>query len=337
MNSSQDEEHKGKILLVDDRPDNLKLLSLVLEQKGYYTQEIVDGYTAIEVAREIVPDLILLDIMMPKIDGYQVCLSLKKYSQTKEIPIIFLSAVDDTIYKVKALELGGADYITKPFSLDEVVVRVEKQIEIQRLQKQLQQQNDLLQQEIYKRIQAETALRRANQQLKYLATTDSLTGTANRRRFDEYLKQEWQRLTRERAPIGLIVGDIDYFKLYNDTYGHQAGDRCLQQVARAILNSVKRSADLVARYGGEEFAIILPRTPLAGAIHVAHKIKTAVRQLNKPHEKSPVSNFVTVTQGVTETIPSHEKSPEVLIKVADRALYDAKKQGRDSIVSYPLS
>jgi diguanylate cyclase (GGDEF)-like protein len=336
MHSGQDEVYKGKILLVDDRADNLKVLSLVLEQKGYYTHEILDGQTAIEVAREILPDLILLDIMMPEIDGYQVCLSLKEYSQTKEIPIIFLSAVEDPTYKVKALELGGADYITKPFSLDEVVVRVEKQLEIHRLQKQLQQQNNLLQQEIYKRIQAETALRQANQQLKYLATTDSLTETANRRQFDEYLKQEWQRLTRERAPIGLIIGDIDYFKLYNDTYGHQAGDRCLQQVARAILDTVQRPADLVARYGGEEFAVILPRTAIAGAIHVAHKIQTAVNHLNILHEKSPVSNFVTVTQGVTGTIPSQEKSPEVLIRVADTALYDAKKQGRNSIVSYPL-
>jgi diguanylate cyclase (GGDEF)-like protein len=336
MHSGQDEVYKGKILLVDDRADNLKLLSLVLEQKGYYTHEILDGQTAIEVAREILPDLILLDIMMPEIDGYQVCLSLKEYSQTKEIPIIFLSAVNESVNKVKALELGGADYITKPFSLDEVVVRVEKQLKIHRLQKQLQQQNNLLQQEIYKRIQAETALRQANQQLKYLATTDSLTETANRRQFDEYLKQEWQRLTRERAPIGLIIGDIDYFKLYNDTYGHQTGDRCLQQVARAILDTVQRPADLVARYGGEEFAVILPRTAIAGAIHVAHKIQTAVNHLNILHEKSPVSNFVTVTQGVTGTIPSQEKSPEVLIRVADTALYDAKKQGRNSIVSYPL-
>lgn len=337
MNSSQDEVHKEKILLVDDRPDNLKLLSLVLEQKGYYTREIVDGQTAIEVARKIVPDLILLDIMMPEIDGYQVCLALKEYSHTKEIPIIFLSAVEDTIHKIKALELGGADYITKPFSLDEVVVRIEKQLEIQRLQKQLQQQNDLLQQEISKRIQAETALRQANQQLQYLATTDSLTKTANRRRFDRYLHQEWQRLTREKAPIGLILGDIDYFKLYNDTYGHQAGDRCLQQVARAILHAVRRPADLVARYGGEEFAVILPRTALAGAIHVARKIQAAVRELNIPHEKSPVSNFVTVTQGVTETIPSQEKSLEVLIGVADKALYAAKERGRNTIVSSSLS
>ena len=163
-----------------------------------------------------------------------------------------------------------------------------------------------------------------------------MTETANRRQFDEYLKQEWQRLTRERAPIGLIIGDIDYFKLYNDTYGHQTGDRCLQQVARAILDTVQRPADLVARYGGEEFAVILPRTAIAGAIHVAHKIQTAVNHLNILHEKSPVSNFVTVTQGVTGTIPSQEKSPEVLIRVADTALYDAKKQGRNSIVSYPL-
>ena len=173
-------------------------------------------------------------------------------------------------------------------------------------------------------------LEEANQELHRLVTIDGLTQVANRRRFDEYLRQEWRRLAREQAPLSLIMCDVDFFKLYNDTYGHQAGDECLKQVAGAIDNSIERPADLVARYGGEEFAIILPNTDRNGATYVAEKIRIAIKALQIPHSASRVSTRVTLSLGVATLVPFPAFSQEMLIDTADRALYHAKAQGRDS-------
>ena len=173
------------------------------------------------------------------------------------------------------------------------------------------------------------ALKRANLELENLAALDSLTQVANRRRFDDYLTQEWKRLVRERQPLALLLGDVDYFKAYNDYYGHQGGDDCLIKVAQALNRTVKRPADLVVRYGGEEFAVILPNTDIKGAIVVAEAIRLEVQQLQLPHPQSQVSEFVSLSLGVTSMIPTLERSPEALIMTADRALYAAKQQGRN--------
>jgi diguanylate cyclase (GGDEF)-like protein len=176
----------------------------------------------------------------------------------------------------------------------------------------------------------------ANQELKRLATLDGLTGLANRRRFDEYIEQEWQRLAREQEPLSLILCDIDFFKLYNDTYGHQAGDDCLKQVATALRHSVKRPADLVARYGGEEFAVILPHTTAAGALCLAKSIHQQVRQLRLAHPGSTVSQYVTLSLGVAGLIPCSGVTPAKLIAAADAALYEAKTTGRDRVILVEL-
>lgn len=183
----------------------------------------------------------------------------------------------------------------------------------------------------------ETALQTANQQLQRLVYLDDLTQIANRRRFDEYLSLEWQRLARETAPLSLILCDVDYFKRYNDTYGHQAGDACLQHVAQAISRVIKRPTDLVARYGGEEFAVILPNTTASGAVHVASAIHEEVQRLLIPHVTSSVSKFITLSVGVSSTVPQKEFSPEALIAVADKALYEAKEQGRNRVIVRPLA
>ncbi len=172
-------------------------------------------------------------------------------------------------------------------------------------------------------------LAKANRELQLLAAVDSLTKVANRRKFDEYLKLKWREMAREKAPLSLILCDIDFFKRFNDTYGHQAGDLCLQQVASALIHAVKRPEDLVARYGGEEFAAILPHTDSAGAIHVAEKIGVAVRELKIPHADSAVNQYVTISLGVASAIPQIESCPEDLIAAADQALYHAKESGRD--------
>ena len=324
------------ILLVDNNPHDLKHLTISLDRKGYQTKKALDGNKAIKIAQETQPDLILLDLRTPPINGYQVCSFLKDSDRTNKIPIIFFSDSHNQTDKVKAIEIGGVDYITKPFYLEEAVARIERQLEIQRLQQLLQHQNILLQKEIERRTKVEIALRQANQELHCLATIDDLTGVANRRQFDQYLEREWRRLAREKAPLSLILLDIDYFKQYNDSKGHQAGDNCLEQVAQAIAQAVQRPADLVARYGGEEFAIILPHTSLKGAIYIANKIKIAVRHLNLDHPSSDVSDIVTISQGVSSTIPFIETSPESLIYDADLALYNAKSQGRNQLRAHTV-
>jgi diguanylate cyclase (GGDEF)-like protein len=177
--------------------------------------------------------------------------------------------------------------------------------------------------ELYEQVQ------RANAELQHLATHDKLTGLANRRYFDDYLDQEWRRLTRERAPLSLILLDIDYFKPYNDTYGHLAGDACLEQVAAAIRRTIKRPADLAARYGGEEFAVILPNTDLAGAIHAANLMQQEIASARLPHGSSPNHPYVTVSLGIATTYPSQTRQALDLVDQADQALYQAKDQGRN--------
>ncbi|MBD3880309.1 diguanylate cyclase [Phormidium tenue FACHB-886] len=204
------------------------------------------------------------------------------------------------------------------------------------LEQRVSQRTQELQQEIAERISTQQALQRANQELEKLAYVDGLTQVSNRRHFDQVLEREWGRLTREQASLSLILCDADFFKRYNDRYGHQAGDYCLQQIAKAIDRSVKRPGDMVARYGGEEFVAILPLTSAEGAMRVAQEIQAAVHQLQLLHEDSAVSQFVTVSLGVATVVPTLKQSPADLIAAADQALYEAKAAGRDRIISTKL-
>ena len=186
--------------------------------------------------------------------------------------------------------------------------------------------------DITSRKRAEVALEKANRELQRLSVLDGLTQVANRRRFDEALNEEWQRLSRERAPLSLIFCDIDYFKLYNDTYGHQAGDDCLRAVADTINANCQRPGDFVARYGGEEFIVILPNTEAEGAVHLAEDIREEIERLKIPHMRSQVSRYITLSLGISCVFPSVHITPESLIGAADKALYEAKNQGRNRTV-----
>lgn len=306
---------QSNILIVDDCLDNLELLAAILVNSGYWVSTSNRGDLAIEQAKNNIPDLILLDVCMPELNGLEVCQILRENYQTKDIPIIFLSALHETETKVDAFSFGGDDYVTKPFEIEEILMRVETQLRKSRSQFQIQAQN--------------IRLERENSQLKQLVRVDSLTQIANRHYFDECLRREWYRGIREQFPLSLILADIDYFKLYNDCFGHQQGDICLQKAAKAISKVVKRPADLVARYGGEEFAIILPQTQAENALHIAEKIRLSVKQLNLAHPESLVNQTVSLSLGVASIVPNAQFEIEQLLVAADQALYRAKKQGRD--------
>ncbi len=313
----------ASLLIVDDHFENVRSLALLLSNSGYLVRKATSGEMALETIRVAHPDLVLLDIRMPEMNGYEVCERLKANPKTSNIPIVFLSASNDTDDKVQAFAMGGADYVTKPFQAEEVLARVRHQITILRQQQQLAAQNEQLQ-------QIEAALQQANLELRRIANTDSLTQIANRRCFNETLEQEWQRLKREQQPLSLILCDIDYFKQYNDRYGHPAGDACLQQVAQAISRCINRPADKITRYGGEEFAIILPNTDQEGAITIVETIQKTLECLQIPHATSAIAEHITLSLGIACLIPTLISSPQDLIADADAALYQAKQQGRDA-------
>ena len=477
------------ILVVDDHPTNLILLMQILANHSYKIRFSPNGNIALRSIQLMQPDLILLDINMPDMDGYTLCQILKKDPDTKDIPIIFISALGEAGDKVRAFNLGAVDYITKPFEPVEVLARIEYHLRWQESQIQLKTQNNQLQlllsisqaineaenidsaleviltqvchslgwdlgevwifdqehnyficsqghyirdshlisfyesektlnftpnlglagliwrtqkpqwiddlskvveenkfigiekalavglygvlgvpvicQEnpkaimlffckeplnikedilhlmmavadqlgsLIQRRQAEDQLRQLNLELKKLANLDGLTQVANRRRFDNYLAQEWKRSLREKQYLSLILCDVDYFKAYNDSYGHLAGDECLQKVAQTMNAHVKRPADLVARYGGEEFVVVLPNTTVSGAQQVAITLKEQLEKLQIPHAQSLVKPYVTMSLGVASVIPHINLSLADLIDCADQALYEAKRQGRNRIV-----
>lgn len=491
------EIHQSNILVVDDHPANLSLLMQILTGQGYKVRVSPNGNLALRSIHLMLPDLILLDINMPDMDGYTLCQHLKSQPQTKDIPVIFISALGETWDKVRGFTLGAVDYITKPFEPVEVLARIQHQLQWQASQAHLKLQNIQLQlllsttqainaakdvdsaleailtqicqslgwdlgeawipdqegnylvcspgcyigdqglrrfydqtrslrftpdmglvgkvwssqqpqmiedlsagvsddeflsvkyaidagvrgvisipvisqqeavtessrsvvavlnffqkkilvirldslqlimtiadqlSSFIQRKQAEDQLRELNLELKKLANLDGLTQVANRRRFDDYLLQEWRRSMREEQWLSLVLCDVDYFKLYNDYYGHLAGDDCLQRVAQTMNDQVQRPADLVARYGGEEFVLLLPNTPSEGAQQVAFNLQSRIQSLRLPHAQSKVKPYVTMSLGVASVIPRANSSPEVLIIAADQALYQAKHQGRDQVV-----
>jgi diguanylate cyclase (GGDEF)-like protein len=297
------DDSRRKILIVDDVPANIMVMNEILKNE-YEVFFARSGADALEISFSEKPDLILLDIMMPGMDGYEVCGRLKADPQTKGIPVIFVTAMGEVADETRGLEIGAIDYIIKPVSPPIVRARVKNHIELKK----------------YRDI------------LENLSLIDGLTGIANRRHFDEVFDREWRRALRFTNPLSMIMIDIDFFKDYNDCYGHLEGDECLRTIARIIKESVNRGGDTVARYGGEEFSVLLPMTGAEKAFYLAEKVRENIEKMRIPNFRSEINGYVTVSVGVATDIPQRNTSPSTLIDNADKALYLAKNGGRNRVV-----
>ena len=288
------------LLIVDDDKHNRLLLTELFEGE-YKIIQAKNGLQALELARAHAPDLILLDVLMPEMDGMAVIRALKRDDATRHIPVIFITALDSAADEELGLDLGAVDYIAKPFHPPIARVRVRNHLQIVHQRRLLEQ----------------------------IAALDGLTGIPNRRRFDEALAQEWSRCQRSGLPLSLIVADVDQFKQYNDTLGHAAGDRVLQDVAAALRQAARRPGDLAARYGGEEFVLLLPETDAPQAQLLADELLQRMAARKLPHPAASAAPCVTLSLGGITTIPASSEVALDFFERADAALYQAKAQGRN--------
>lgn len=297
-----DPDRRPKLLVVDDQPANIQVLHRAFSADCQVFMA-TSGAQALAVCREQHPDLVLLDVVMDGMDGHEICRQIKADSRISDIPVIFVTAHNDSRQETQGLELGAVDFISKPINPDVVRARVKTHVK-------LKLQSDLL---------------------RKMAFVDGLTGAFNRRYFDHCLSTEWLRASRNHTSLGLILIDVDYFKRYNDCYGHQAGDDCLKKIAKALRLGLHRPADVVVRYGGEEFACLLPDTDFGGAMKVAHHLENEVRELQIAHKGSDVAGSVTVSMGVAVKTAGSPSSFEELLTMADEQLYKAKNAGRAQV------
>lgn len=290
------------LLIVDDEKQN-RLLLTELFGTTYKIIQAKNGVQALEKARQHRPDLILLDVLMPEMDGMGVLRELKRDDATRLIPVIFITALDSATDEENGLNLGAVDYISKPFHPPIVRVRVRNQLQLVHQQRLLEQ----------------------------LASLDGLTGIPNRRQFDATLLKEWHRCQRNQQPLSLIVADVDFFKKYNDALGHAAGDRVLQEVAATLRQAARRPGDLVARYGGEEFVLLLPETNATGAQALAEGLQQLLHSKALPHPDSSLGPWLTMSMGGNTIVPSTTALDPEFFALADAALYRAKHQGRNQV------
>lgn len=306
-----------KTLVIEDSRSSLKLLCDHVRKMGITPIPAETGTSGIDLFLKERPDLILLDIIMPDIDGYDVARQIRQLEPPGDwTPIIFLSSLNKDKDIEMGIAAGGDDFLLKPIS--EIVLASK----IRAMQRIIQMRQSLL---VLTR-----KLDSANQELKRLTSLDGLTGIPNRRHFDEVLLREWRRAMRQGEELSILMCDIDFFKQYNDTYGHQSGDECLCRIAQTLTGSMDRGGDLLARYGGEEFVAVLPGTSLSGVSFVAAQMRRAVSQLAIPHPGSPYGH-VTASFGVASAVAMPETDPQAIVGAADRALYKAKHGGRNRV------
>lgn len=312
------------VLLVDDQMMVAEgIRRMLVDETDIAFHYCSDPSQAVAMAMEIKPTIILQDLILPDIDGYALVKAYRANEATHNIPIIVLSTKEGPEDKSLAFDRGANDYLVKLPDKIELIARIRAHSKSYLAQLQRDEAFRAL-----RELQQE--LEKSNEELQKLSSLDGLTGIANRRRFDEFISKECLRSARENTVLSLILIDIDYFKSYNDNYGHLAGDGCLRQVAGALDEIIHRPADLVARYGGEEFGVVLPNTDIQGAIKVAKVLGEKIRSLAIPHEFSEVTNYITMSMGVASKMACESTSPTELIDLADKALYKAKDSGRDN-------
>lgn len=299
---------RPKLLVVDDQRINILVLNELFREDCDVFMA-TSGEQALQVCRAQLPDLVLLDVQMDGIDGYEVCRRLKADAETRDIPVIFITAQGGEADEVRGLQLGAVDFIAKP--INPIIVRA--------------------------RVQTHLTLKLQSDILRSMALLDGLTGVANRRKFDEQLLRDWRQSQREQTSLSLILVDVDHFKRYNDHYGHQAGDAALQAVARVLTSTLRRPHDLLARYGGEEFVGVLPNTGLSEAVELAERMQAGVRALNLEHLGSPEAQVVTISLGVATVVARSDLAPQALVEAADQQLYAAKQAGRARVCAAALT
>jgi diguanylate cyclase (GGDEF)-like protein len=308
---------RHKILVVDDHEDNVELLRARLEARGYEVFGANDGFSALEAVEKFQPDLILLDVMMPKMDGMEVVRRLKANKDLPFIPVIMQTALDSTENKVEGLDAGADDYITKPINFAELEAHVKAMLRIKNLETELKRK--------------ETELTDLNVRLKTISMTDGLTGIENRRSLEDRLKEVWSHSMRLHEPVAVVMCDIDKFKSVNDNYGHLAGDAVLKEFAK-LLKDEAREIDRVGRYGGEEFLLILPGTVLDAAVTFAERLREKVEGHTFSYDGGTLTR--TMSCGVAGSPHPKVKDQEALVRAADDALYVAKETGRNKVVRF---
>jgi two-component system, cell cycle response regulator len=316
MDARRESDH-SRILIVDDNPDSLEILRARLESWGYRIDTAEDGEDALTKIEAAPPDLILLDIMMPRVDGMEVARRVKGNASLPFIPIIMETALATTESKVEGLDSGADDYITKPIDFAELKARVNSMLRIKRLQAELEDR--------------ERELVHVNEQLLHMSQTDALTGVDNRRQLERRLDEMFAHARRFKEPVACVICDLDRFKTVNDTYGHQAGDEVLKQFAE-ILRHEARSIDRVGRFGGEEFMLLLPGASIEAAGLFAERVRKHVESNTFTFDGTSIRR--TASFGVSAWPHSRIGSTDVLVRTADEALYVAKETGRNRVVRF---
>ena len=310
-------ELTGRILVVDDHEDNVELLRVRLEAWGYQVDTAQDGQQALERIAASPPDLILLDVMMPEVDGNEVARRVKQNPALPFIPIIMQTALDSTESKVEGLEAGADDYITKPIEFAELKARLRSMLRIKRLQEELEER--------------ERELLEANERLRHMSRTDALTGLENRRSIERHLDSMFAHGVRLGEPLACVMSDLDRFKSVNDEYGHHAGDAVLRQFA-AIVKKAAREIDVAGRFGGEEFIVLLPGTVLDAAVTFAERLRKDVESHTFVYEGGSIRR--TASFGVAAWPHPKVRDCDAIVRAADDALYVAKETGRNRVIRF---
>jgi two-component system, cell cycle response regulator len=310
-------ESAGRILVVDDHEDNVELLRARLEAWGYEVETASDGNQALAAVQASPPDLVLLDVMMPSVDGNEVARRIKQNPELPFVPIIMQTALDSTESKVEGLEAGADDYITKPIEFAELKARVRSMLRIKRLQEELEER--------------ERQLLEANERLRHMSRTDALTGLENRRSIERHLETMFAHGERLAEPLSCVMSDLDRFKSVNDEHGHHAGDAVLKQFA-SILKKCAREIDAVGRYGGEEFIVLLPGTVLDASVRFAERVRKEVEAHTFTFEGGSLRR--TASFGVSGWPHPRIAGCDQMVRAADDALYVAKETGRNRVVRF---